>query len=294
MKGIILAGGSGTRLYPITKGISKQLLPLYDKPMIYYPLSILMLSGIRDVLIISNPEYIENYKMLFGDGSQLGLNIEYKIQKEPKGLAEAFIIGEEFIGDDDVCLVLGDNVFFGHGLTDILKNATENIKNENKATVFGYYVNDPERYGVVEFDKEGKVISIEEKPKNPKSNYAVVGLYFYPNDVIKKSHNVKLSDRGEIEITSINEMYLKENRLKIELLGRGYAWFDTGTHESLLDAGNFIRTIEKRTGLKVACIEEIAYQNGWIDKKHLEKLAESLKKTGYGEYILKIIEEGNK
>ncbi len=294
MRGIILAGGSGTRLYPITKGISKQLLPLYDKPMIYYPLSVLMLSGIREILIISNPEYIENYKMLFGNGSQLGLNIEYKIQKEPKGLAEAFIIGEEFIGNDDVCLVLGDNVFFGHGLTEILKNAINNIRNENKATVFGYYVNDPERYGVVEFDNDGKVISIEEKPKNPKSNYAIVGLYFYPNDVVKKAKEVKPSDRGELEITSINEMYLKENRLKVELLGRGYAWFDTGTHESLLDAGNFIRTIEKRTGLKIACIEEIAYQNGWINKKHLEKLAEPLKKTGYGQYLLKIIEEGNK
>jgi len=290
MKGIILAGGSGTRLYPITKGISKQLLPLYDKPMIYYPLSVLMLSGIRDILIISNPEYIENYKMLFGDGNQIGLNIEYKIQKEPKGLAEAFIIGEEFIGNDDVCLLLGDNVFFGHGLTEILKNAVNNVKKENKATVFGYYVNDPERYGVVDFDENGKVISIEEKPKNPKSNYAVVGLYFYPNDVIKKSHNVEKSERGELEITTINEMYLKEDRLKVELLGRGYAWFDTGTHESLLDAGNFIRTIEKRTGLKVSCIEEIAYQNKWIDKYQLQKLAQELKKTGYGQYILKILE----
>ncbi len=292
MKGIILSGGNGTRLYPITKGISKQLLPLYDKPMIYYPLSVLMLSGIRDILIISNPEYIENYKMLFGDGNQIGLNIEYKIQKEPKGLAEAFIIGEEFIGNDDVCLVLGDNVFFGHGFTEILKNAVNNVKKENKATVFGYYVNDPERYGVVEFDENGKVISIEEKPKNPKSNYAVVGLYFYPNDVIKKSNNVEKSERGELEITTINEMYLKENRLKVELLGRGYAWFDTGTHESLLDAGNFIRTIEKRTGLKVACIEEIAYQNKWIDKHQLQKSAQELKKTVYGQYLLRVA-EGN-
>jgi len=291
VKGIILAGGSGTRLYPITKGISKQLLPLYDKPMIYYPLSVLMLSGIKDILIISNPEYIENYKMLFGNGSQIGLNIEYKIQDRPKGLAEAFIIGEDFIGNDDVCLVLGDNVFFGHGLTDVLNNAVQNVKNENKATVFGYYVNDPQRYGVVEFDENGKVISIEEKPKNPKSNFAVVGLYFYPNDVVKKAHKVKPSDREELEITSINEMYLKENRLKVELLGRGYAWFDTGTHESLLDAGNFIRTIEKRTGLKIACIEEIAYQNGWINKKDIQKLAKPLKKTGYGEYLLKILDE---
>ena len=291
MKGIILAGGSGTRLYPITKGISKQLLPLYDKPMIYYPLSILMLSGIRDILIISNPEYIANYKMLFGDGSQIGLNIEYKIQKKPGGLAEAFIIGEEFIGNDDVCLVLGDNVFFGHGLTEILDSAVKNIQNENKATIFGYYVNDPERYGVVEFDEDGKVISIEEKPKNPKSNYAVVGLYFYPNDVIKKAKKVEPSDRGELEITSINEMYLKEDRLKVELLGRGYAWFDTGTHDSLLDASDFIRAIEKRTGLKIACIEEIAYQHKWIDKHQLQTLAEELKKTGYGQYLIKIIND---
>jgi len=291
MKGIILAGGSGTRLYPITKGISKQLLPLYDKPMIYYPLSVLMLSGIKDILIISNPEYIDNYKMLFGDGSQIGLNIEYKIQEEPKGLAEAFIIGEEFIGNDDVCLVLGDNVFYGHGLTEVLKNAVDNIKNENKATVFGYYVNDPERYGVVEFDENGKVISIEEKPKKPKSNYAVVGLYFYPNDVVKKAHKVEPSERGELEITPINEMYLKETRLKVELLGRGYAWFDTGTHDSLLDAGNFIRTIEKRTGLKIACIEEIAYNNGWINKDDLIELVKPLMKIEYGKYLLEIVGE---
>ena len=289
MKGIILAGGSGTRLYPITKGISKQLLPLYDKPMIYYPLSVLMLSKIRDILIISNPEYIENYKMLFGNGNQIGLNIEYKIQKEPRGLAEAFIIGEEFIRNDDVCLILGDNVFFGHGLPEMLKDAKENVEKENIATVFGYYVNDPERYGVVEFDEDGKVISIEEKPKNPKSNYAVVGLYFYPNDVVQKAKEVKPSKRGELEITSINEMYLKEDRLKVELLGRGYAWFDTGTHDSLLDASDFIRAIEKRTGLKIACIEEIAYQNNWLDKKQLIKLAEPLKKTGYGQYLLRLI-----
>ena len=289
MKGIILAGGSGTRLYPITKGISKQLLPLYDKPMIYYPLSVLMLSGIRDILIISNPEYIDNYKRLFGDGSQLGLNIEYKIQEKPKGLAEAFIIGEDFIEDKDVCLVLGDNIFYGHDIIDLFKNSIENVKKESCATVFGYYVNDPERYGVVEFDESGKVISIEEKPKEPKSNYAVVGLYFYPNDVIKKAHKVKPSDRGELEITSINEMYLREGRLKVELLGRGYAWFDTGTHDSLLDAANFIRTIEKRTGLKIACLEEIAYLNGWISKEKLKKIGESLKKTGYGQYLLRLI-----
>lgn len=288
MKGIILAGGSGTRLYPITKGISKQLLPLYNKPMIYYPLSVLMLSNIRDILIISNPEYIENYKMLFGDGSKIGLNIEYKVQNEPKGLAEAFIIGEKFIGSDDVSLVLGDNVFFAHGLTDVLQKAINNLEESNSATVFGYYVNDPERYGIIEFDKDGKALSIEEKPKNPKGNYALVGLYFYPNDVTKKAYKVKPSNRGELEISSVNEMYLIEDRLQVELLGRGYAWFDTGTHDSLLDAGNFIRTIEKRTGLKVACIEEIAYQNGWIDKKQLKKLAEPLKKTEYGEYLLRV------
>ncbi len=290
MKGIILAGGSGTRLHPITKGVSKQLLPLYDKPMIYYPLSVLMLAGIQEILIISNPEFIDNFTMLFGDGKHLGLDIEYKIQEKPNGLAEAFLIGEEFIGDDDVCLVLGDNVFFGHGLTEVLKNAVENTK-KNQATVFGYYVNDPQRYGVVEFDENGKVISIVEKPKNPKSNYAVVGLYFYPNDVIQKAKKVQPSDRGELEITTINEMYLIENRLQVELLGRGYAWFDTGTHDSLLDAGNFIRTIEKRTGLKIACIEEIAYQNGWIDRDALLTLAKPLAKTGYGEYLMKIADE---
>jgi len=292
MKGIILAGGSGTRLYPITRGISKQLLPLYDKPMIYYPLSVLMLSGIKEVLIISNPEYIDNYKRLFDDGSQTGMKIKYAIQDKPKGLAEAFIIGEYFIENDDVCLVLGDNVFFGHGLTEILNNAVKNVKNENKAIVFGYYVNDPQRYGVVEFDENGKVVSIEEKPKNPKSHYAVVGLYFYPNDVVKKAYKVKPSDRRELEITSINEMYLKEGRLKVELLGRGYAWFDTGTHDSLLDASDFIRAIEKRTGLRIGCIEEIAYLNGWISKEELKELAEPLKKTEYGQYLLKIAEEG--
>ena len=290
MKGIILAGGSGTRLHPITKGVSKQLLPLYDKPMIYYPFSVLMLAGIKEILIISNPEFIDNFQMLFGDDKHLGLDIEYKIQEKPNGLAEAFLIGEEFIGDDEVCLVLGDNVFFGHGLTDVLKNAVKNTK-KNQATVFGYNVNDPQRYGVVEFDKNGKVISIVEKPKNPKSNYAVVGLYFYPNDVIQKAKKVRPSDRGELEITSINEMYLYENRLQVELLGRGYAWFDTGTHDSLLDAGNFIRTIEKRTGLKIACIEEIAYQKGWIDRETLLTLAKPLAKTGYGEYLTKIADE---
>lgn len=291
MKGIILAGGSGTRLYPITRGISKQLLPIYDKPMIYYPLSILMLSGIREILIISNPEYIDNYKQIFGNGSQLGLKLEYKIQEEPRGLAEAFLLGEEFIGDDDVCLVLGDNIFYGHGLTELLKRSRETVKSENKAVVFGYYVSNPTAYGVVEFDENMNAISIEEKPKNPKSNYAVVGLYFYPNDVVKKAHDVKPSDRGELEITTINEMYLKEDRLKVELMGRGYAWLDTGTHENLLEASHFIATIERRTGLKVACIEEIAYQNDWISKETLQKLGEELKKTGYGQYLLKVAGE---
>ena len=291
MRGIILAGGSGTRLYPITKGISKQLLPIYDKPMIYYPLSVLMLSGIREVLIISNPEYIDNYRQIFGDGSQLGMKIEYEIQEEPKGLAEAFLIGEKFIDDKDVCLALGDNIFYGHGLPEMFKRSIENVKNENKATVFGYYVNNPTAYGVVEFDDNMNAISIEEKPKNPKSNYAVVGLYFYPNDVVKKAKEVKPSDRGELEITTINEMYLNEDRLKVELMGRGYAWLDTGTHDNLLEAGQFIATIEKRQGLKVACIEEIACQNGWIDKQKLKQLGEELKKTGYGQYLLKIAGE---
>jgi glucose-1-phosphate thymidylyltransferase len=292
MKGIILAGGSGTRLYPITKGISKQLLPIYDKPMIYYPLSMLMLSGIREVLIISNPEYIDNYKQIFGDGNQLGMKIEYAIQEKPRGLAEAFIIGEKFIENKDVCLVLGDNIFYGHGLPELFKRSIENVKKENKATIFGYYVNDPKAYGVVEFDENMNAISIEEKPENPKSNYAVVGLYFYPNDVVEKAKKVTPSNRGELEITSINEMYLKEDRLKVELMGRGYAWLDTGTHENLLEAGQFIATIEKRTGLKVACIEEIAYKNGWISKDELKKLGNELKKTGYGQYLLRIAQEG--
>ena len=290
MKGIVLAGGSGTRLYPITKGISKQLLPLYDKPMIYYPLSVLMLAGIKDILIISNPEYIENYKMLLGNGKQIGMNIEYQIQKEPKGLAEAFLIGEAFIKKDDVCLVLGDNVFYGQGLRDLLYNAISNIK-RGKATIFGYYVNDPERYGVVDFDQNGNAVSIEEKPKKPKSNYAVVGLYFYPNNVVKKAKEIQPSDRGELEITTINEIYLNKNKLQVELLGRGYAWFDTGTYESLLDAGNFIRTIEKRTGLKIACLEEIAYNNGWITKEELLELAKPLMKTDYGKYLVEIAKE---
>ncbi len=291
MKGLILAGGSGTRLYPITKSISKQLLPIYDKPMIYYPLSVLMLSEIKEVLIISNPEYIEHYKAIFGDGSQLGMKIEYAIQETPKGLADAFIVGKEFIGDSSVCLVLGDNVFYGHGLTELLKKSRKHVENKNCATVFGYYVSNPKEYGVVEFDKSGRVVSIEEKPQKPKSNYAVVGLYFYPNDVVQKAKSVKPSARGELEITTVNEMYLKENRLKVELMGRGYAWLDTGTHENLLEAGIFIATIEKRQGLKVGCIEEIAYRNRWITKQQLLELAKPLGKIGYGQYLLRTVNE---
>ncbi len=288
MKGIILAGGSGSRLYPITKGVSKQLLPVYDKPMIYYPLSVLMLAGIKDILIISTPVDLPFFKRLLGSGNEIGVNFSYAEQPSPDGLAQAFIIGEKFIGSDDVCLVLGDNIFYGHGFTNLLSTAKENIIKENKATVFGYYVNDPERYGVAVFDKSGNVISIEEKPENPKSNYAVVGLYFYPNDVIKKAKYIKPSDRGELEITTVNQEFLKEERLKVELMGRGYAWLDTGTHESLLDASRFIETIEKRQGLKVACIEEIAYSMGYIDKKQLHKLAEPLKKNQYGQYLIQL------
>lgn len=291
MKGIILAGGSGTRLYPSTITVVKQLLPVYDKPMIYYPLSVLMLAKIRDILIISTPKDIGRFRELFGDGKQLGINIEYAIQKKPNGLAEAFIIGEKFIDRDNVCLILGDNIFYGQGLTEILIKSKNTVKMENKAVVFGYYVKDPERYGVVEFDSNGNVISVEEKPKKPKSNFAITGLYFYPNDVVKKAKNVKPSDRGELEITSINDMYLKEDRLKVELLGRGFAWLDTGTHETLLEASNFVKIIEERQGLKIACIEEIAYRNGWINKEELSKLAEPLKKTNYGKYLIQIINE---
>lgn len=287
MKGIILAGGSGTRLYPITKGVSKQLLCVYDKPMIYYPLSALMLAGIKEVLIISTPEDLSNFEKLLGDGSELGMKFEYKVQPSPDGLAQAFIIGEDFIGDDDVCLVLGDNIFYGHGFSGLLKQSVENVEKDGKATVFGYYVNDPERYGVAEFDNEGNVTSIEEKPQHPKSNFAVVGLYFYPNSVVKVAKNIKPSDRGELEITSVNEAYLKQGDLKVELMGRGYAWLDTGTHESMLEASNFIHTIEKRQGLKVACIEEIAYEKGYINKEQLIELANPLKKNGYGQYLLK-------
>jgi len=286
MKGIILAGGSGTRLYPITKGISKQLAPIYDKPMIYYPLSILMLSGITEVLIISTPTDLRRFRDLLGDGSDIGMQFSYIEQPSPDGLAQAFLLGESFIGDDDVCLILGDNIFYGHGMTELLKKSVKHAKEENAATVFGYYVKDPERYGVAEFDKEGNVISIEEKPKNPKSNYAVVGLYFYPNDVVKKAKLVKPSERGELEITTLNQLYLQESRLKVELMGRGFAWLDTGTHESLLEASNFIQTIENRQGLKVACIEEIAYEMGYIDREKLLQLAQPLKKNQYGQYLI--------
>ena len=289
MKGIILAGGSGTRLYPITKGVSKQLLPVYDKPMIYYPLSVLMLAGIQEILIISTPEDLPNFEKLLGNGNDLGLKLSYKVQPSPDGLAQAFILGDEFIGDDDVSLILGDNIFYGHGLTEMLKKAVKNTKEDKKATVFGYYVQDPERYGVADFDKKGNVISIEEKPKTPKSNYAVVGLYFYTNDVVQIAKQIQPSHRGELEITSVNQEYLNQNRLKVELLGRGFAWLDTGTHDSLMEAGQFIETIEKRQGLKVACLEEIAYYMGYIDAKQILKLAEPLKKNGYGQYLLKLI-----
>ncbi len=290
MKGIILAGGSGTRLYPITKGVSKQLVPIYDKPMIYYPLSILMLSGIRDVLIISTPDDLPNFKKLLGNGKNIGMNFSYKVQPTPDGLAQAFILGEEFIKDDDVCLILGDNIFYGHGLSKLLASSVANCKND-MATVFGYYVKDPERYGVAEFDKDGKVISIEEKPKNPKSNYAVVGLYFFPNDVVKKAKTIKPSDRGELEITDLNRLYLEEERLKVELMGRGFAWLDTGTHESLLEASMFIQTIENRQGLKVACIEEIAYEMGYITKEKVLELAKFLSKNQYGQYLINRVKE---
>ncbi len=292
MKGIILAGGSGTRLYPITKGVSKQLVPIYDKPMIYYPLSVLMLAGIKEVLIISTPHDLPRFEELLGDGSDIGMEFSYIVQPSPDGLAQAFLLGEEFIGSDDVCLVLGDNIFYGHGLTDLLAQSVKNAKEENRATVFGYYVKDPERYGVAEFNEDGVVTSLEEKPTEPKSNYAVVGLYFYPNDVVKKAKLVEPSDRGELEITTLNQDYLQESRLKVELMGRGYAWLDTGTHESLLEASMFIQTIENRQSLKVACIEEIAHEMGYITEEDLLRLAEPLKKNQYGQYLIRRAKEG--
>jgi glucose-1-phosphate thymidylyltransferase len=287
MKGIVLAGGSGTRLHPITKGVSKQLLPIYDKPMIYYPISVLMLAGIKEILIISTPFDLPLFQKLLGTGEELGIRFTYAEQPSPDGLAQAFIIGKEFIGTDDVCLVLGDNIFYGQGLTKLLKNALSNLTEKQTATVFGYWVADPERYGVAEFDEAGKVISIEEKPAEPKSNFAVVGLYFYPNEVVQVAQQIKPSARGELEITTVNEVFLQKDRLNVELMGRGYAWLDTGTHESLLEASSFIQTIEKRQGLKIACLEEIAYEMGFIDKAQVLRLAQDLAKTGYGEYLLK-------
>ena len=291
MKGIILAGGSGTRLYPVTLSVCKQLLPVYDKPMVYYPLSVLMLAGIREILIISTPQDLPRFREIFNTGSQLGLSFSYKEQPRPKGIAEAFLLGKEFIGSDDVCLILGDNIFYGHGFTDILKKAVNDITARRGATVFGYYVNDPERYGVIECDKKGVVLSIEEKPKKPKSNYAVTGLYFHDNNVAGISMKIKPSRRGELEITDVNREYLKRGNLRVEFLGRGYAWLDTGTHESLLEAGEFVSTMEKRQGLKIACIEEIAYHLDYIDGDQLLKLAKPLKKNGYGQYLLKILKE---
>lgn len=294
MKGIILAGGSGTRLYPITKGVSKQLVPIYDKPMIYYPLSVLMLSGIKEILIISTPSDLPRFEKLLGNGSDLGMRFSYVVQPSPDGLAQAFILGEKFLDGDDVCLILGDNIFYGHGLTALLTQSIQSVTREDKATVFGYFVSDPERYGVAQFDEDGNVISIEEKPKNPKSNYAVVGLYFYPNDVVQKAKKVRPSDRGELEITTLNQEYLKEKRLKVELMGRGYAWLDTGTHESLTEASQFIQTIEKRQSLKVACLEEIAYEMGYISKEKLLELAKPLQKNQYGQYLIALAKQPRK
>ena len=291
MKGIVLAGGSGTRLYPITKGVSKQLLPIYDKPMVYYPISALMLAGIRDILIISTPYDLPGFKRLLGDGSDYGVHFEYAEQPSPDGLAQAFIIGEEFIGNDSACLVLGDNIFYGSGFTGKLHDAVVDAEQNGKATVFGYWVNDPERYGVAEFDSQGNCLSIEEKPKNPKSNYAVVGLYFYPNKVVDVAKHIKPSARGELEITTVNQEFLKDGELKVQVFSRGFAWLDTGTHDSLSEASTFVEVIEKRQGLKIACLEAIAYRKGWISEEHMRELAEPMKKNQYGQYLLQVIEE---
>lgn len=293
MKGIVLAGGSGTRLYPITKGVSKQLLPIYDKPMIYYPVSVLMLAGIREILVISTPQDLPGFRRLLGDGSDYGVRFEYAEQPSPDGLAQAFLIGKEFVGDDAVCLVLGDNIFYGQSFTVMLKEAVDNAENGGKATVFGYYVNDPERYGVAEFDEAGNVLSIEEKPACPKSNYAVVGLYFYPNKVLDVAGKIRPSARGELEITTVNQEFLKEENLKVKLLGRGFAWLDTGTHDSLSEASTFVEVIEKRQGLKVACLEEIAYRSGWIDAGRVKQVATPMLKNQYGQYLLNLIKEEN-
>ena len=294
MKGIVLAGGSGTRLYPITKGVSKQLLPIYDKPMIYYPISVLMLAGIREILIISTPEDLPSFRRLLGDGSNFGVRLEYAEQPSPDGLAQAFVIGEKFVGDDSVCLVLGDNIFQGSGFSKLLKEAVDNAENHDKATVFGYWVEDPERYGVAEFDKEGNCLSIEEKPVHPKSNFAIVGLYFYPNDVVKIAKTIQPSARGEYEITTVNQRFLSDGELKVQTLGRGFAWLDTGTHDSLAEASMYIEVIEKRQGLKIACLESIAFEKGWISAEKLREVAEPMRKNQYGQYLLRLAEENMK